>query len=77
MSPLELVFFGAACYLFGLVSGPVVTPGEARDCSGRAIGSSRCCRDACGCPTPGRCVDKDFDLIADVTGQAVERLVTA
>ena len=26
MSPLELVLFGAACYLFGLVSGAVVIP---------------------------------------------------
>jgi hypothetical protein len=26
MSPLELVLFGAACYLFGLVTGAVVIP---------------------------------------------------
>ena len=26
MSPLELVLFGAACYLFGVVSGAVVIP---------------------------------------------------
>ena len=26
MTPLELVLFGAACYLFGLVSGAVVIP---------------------------------------------------
>ena len=26
MNPLELVVFGAACYLFGLVSGAVVIP---------------------------------------------------
>ncbi len=26
MSPLELLLFGAACYLFGLVSGAVVLP---------------------------------------------------
>jgi hypothetical protein len=26
VSPLELVIFGAACYLFGLVSGAVVIP---------------------------------------------------
>ena len=26
VTPLELVFFGATCYLFGLVSGAVVIP---------------------------------------------------
>ena len=26
MSPFELVVFGAACYIFGLVSGAVVIP---------------------------------------------------
>jgi hypothetical protein len=26
MTPLELVLFGAACYLFGLVSGATVIP---------------------------------------------------
>jgi hypothetical protein len=26
MSPLELVLFGAACYLFGLVTGAVAIP---------------------------------------------------
>jgi hypothetical protein len=26
VSPLELVLFGAACYLFGVVSGAVVIP---------------------------------------------------
>ena len=26
MSPLELVLFGAVCYLFGLVSGAVLIP---------------------------------------------------
>ena len=34
MSPLELVLFGAACYLFGLVSGTTSSPGSwTGDCS--------------------------------------------
>jgi hypothetical protein len=28
MSPLELLLFGALCYLFGLVSGAVLIPGS-------------------------------------------------
>ena len=26
MNPLELILFGTACYLFGLVSGAIVIP---------------------------------------------------